>query len=73
MPALLDSRDLRLLIGAGIVMLLLLAVAYALSPAPAQQSMGFPSSESSDWYGAKAAYLLLQNLGYDVKILPIAA
>jgi len=67
MPALLDSRDLRLLIGAGIVMLLLLAVAYALSPAPAQQSMGFPSSESSDWYGAKAAYLLLQNLGYDVQ------
>ncbi len=67
MPALLDSRDLRLLIGAGVVMLVLLGLTYAISPAPAQQSMGFPSSDSSGWYGAKAAYVLLEELGYSVE------
>jgi len=64
MPAFLDARDLRILIGAGVVMLLLLGLTYAFSPAPAQQSMGFPSSYSEEWAGAKAAFLLLQDLGY---------
>jgi len=64
MPAILDARDLRILIGAGVVMLLLLGLTYAFSPAPAQQSMGFPSSYSEDWSGAKAAFLLLEDLGY---------
>ncbi len=67
MPALLDSRDLRLLIGAGAVMLVLLGLTYAFSPVPAQQSMGFPSSYSADWVGAKGAFLLLENLGYRVE------
>ncbi len=69
MPAVLDARDFRLLIGAGVVMLLLLGLTYAFSPAPAQQSMGFPSSDSNDWYGAKAAFLLLKDLGYRVERL----
>jgi len=67
MPAFLDARDLRLLIGAGVVMLLLLGLTYAFTPAPAQQSMGFPSSYSEEWAGAKAAFLLLQDLGYRVE------
>ncbi len=67
MPALLDSRDLRLLIGAGIVMLLLLGLTYAVSPPAAQQSLGYPSSYATDWAGAKAAFSLLDELGYRVE------
>lgn len=67
MPAVLDSRDLRLLIGAGVLMLVLLGLTYAVSPPPAQQSIGYPSSYSDEWAGAKAAFLLLQNLGYRVE------
>jgi hypothetical protein len=67
MPAFLDPRDLRILIGAGVVMLVLLGLVYAVGPAPAQQSIGFPSSYSSEWAGAKAAFLLLQDEGYHVE------
>lgn len=68
MPALLDARDLRLLIAAGVVMLLLLGLTYAISPPPpAQQAIEFPSTYSSNWAGAKAAFLLLRQLGYRVE------
>jgi hypothetical protein len=67
MPSVLDARDIRLLIGAVAVMVLLLGLTYAISPPPAQQSIGFPSSYSTEWAGAKAAFLLLQNLGYDAE------
>jgi hypothetical protein len=67
MPSFLDARDLRLLIGAGVVMLVLLGLTYAVAPTPAQQSVGYPSSYSSDWYGAKAAFVLLQEQGYHVE------
>lgn len=68
MPSVLDARDLRLLIGAGIVMLLLLGLSYVISPPPpAQQAIGFPSSYSSNWAGTKAAYALLDDLGYNVE------
>jgi len=67
MPAALDARDLRLLIGAGVLMLVLLGLTYAVSPPTAQQSIGYPSSYSDDWAGAKAAYLLLQRMGYRVE------
>jgi hypothetical protein len=60
----LDTSDRRLLIAAVAVMLILLGVTYVLAPAPAQKSMGFPSSYSSEWAGAKAAFLLLNQLGY---------
>jgi hypothetical protein len=64
MPAFLDASDRRLLIGAGIVMALLLALTYALAPTPAQQSLGYPSSYSPEWDGAKAAFLLLNEMGH---------
>jgi hypothetical protein len=67
MPAFLDSGDRRLLIGAGVAMVVLLALTFALAPAPSQQSIGYPSSYSSDWAGAKAAFLLLDELGYRVE------
>ena len=64
MPAFLDAGDRRLLIGAGVAMVVLLALTFALAPAPAQQSIGYPSSYSPEWAGAKAAFLLLNQLGY---------
>ena len=67
MPAFLDSRDLRFLIGAGVVMIALVGLTYAVGPAPAQQSLGYPSSYASEWAGAKAAFLLLQEQGYQVE------
>jgi hypothetical protein len=67
MPSFLDSRDLRFLIGAGVVMVVLLGLTFALGPAPVQQSLGYPSSYASEWTGAKAAYLLLEEQGYRVE------
>jgi Domain of unknown function (DUF4350) len=67
MPGFLDAGDRRLLIGAGIAMIVLLALTFALAPEPAQQSIGYPSSYSSEWGGAKAAFLLLNQLGYDAE------
>ena len=68
MPSFLDARDLRLLITAGVVMLVLLGLTYVISPPPpAQQTVGYPSSYSSNWAGAKAAFVLLRELGYRVE------
>jgi hypothetical protein len=67
MPAFLDAGDRRLLIAAGVVMVVLLALTFALAPAPKQQSIGSPSSYSSEWAGGRAAFLLLNQLGYRVE------
>ncbi len=67
MPAFLDSRDLRFLIGAGVVLVVLLGITYAVGPVPAQQALGYPSSYASQWAGAKAAFLLLEEQGYHVE------
>jgi hypothetical protein len=68
MPSFLDARDLRLLIVAGIVMVVLLGLTYVVTPPPPpQQALGYPSSYSSNWAGAKAAFLLLRELGYHVE------
>jgi hypothetical protein len=67
LPAIIDSRDRQLVIGAVIIMLLLLGLTYVLRPVPAQQAIGSPSSYSSEWLGTKAAFLLLQESGYHVE------
>jgi len=67
MSAFLDSRDLRFLIGAGVALVVLLGITYAVGPVPAQQALGYPSSYASEWAGAKAAFLLLQEQGYRVE------
>jgi hypothetical protein len=67
MPSFLDARDIRLLIGTGAVMLVLLGVTYVVAPPPAEQSTGYPSTYSSDWSGAEAAFLLLDEGGYHVE------
>src|SRR5665213_2997073 len=48
-------------------MVVLFGFTYALKPAPAHQSTGYPSTYSSDWDGAKAAFTLLQNSGYQAE------
>src|SRR5258706_556485 len=67
MPALFDSRDRQLVIGAVVVMFVLLGLTYVLRPLPAKQAIGTPSSYSTDWLGTKAAFLLLQQSGYRVE------
>jgi hypothetical protein len=66
MPAALDARDRRLLIVAGLVLAALL-LAGAVISGPGQNGPGYPSSYSAGWRGAKAAYLLLTELGYSVE------
>ena len=67
MSAFIDARDRQLVIGAVAVMFALLGLTYVLRPAPAQQAVGIPSTYSTDWLGAKGAFLLLQESGYRVE------
>jgi hypothetical protein len=67
MPAGLDRTDRSILIGAGILVLFLAIATAFLNPSRRGGRTGYPSSYSTAWDGAKAAYLLLQELGYDVQ------
>ena len=65
MPGPLGRNDTKILIAGGAVLALLIAAAVLLSP-PEQDMTGFPSSYATGARGGKAAYLLLQELGYTV-------
>ena len=65
MPRVIDSRDRQLVIGAGALLLVLVAVAALMGPAQVTGSAALPSSYSPAWGGAKGAYLLLGELGYN--------
>lgn len=67
MPQGLDAGDRKLLIGAGAFLVVLIAAAALISPRQSQGPAGYPSSYSASWDGAKAGYLLLQDLGYRVR------
>ena len=67
MPAGLDRTDRSLLIGTGVLVLILAIATSLLTPSRRGGRTGFPSSYSTSWDGAKAAYLLLGELGYDVE------
>jgi hypothetical protein len=62
----LDRGDRRLLIGGGIALLLIVAATAYLSP-PEDQPVFFPSTYSAASGGAKAAYLLLEEMGYNIQ------
>jgi len=62
MPNTLDAGDRKLLIGAGVLVI----CAALLSPRRSEGMSAYPSSYSTNWDGAKGAYLLLQDLGYRV-------
>jgi hypothetical protein len=66
MPHALDSGDRKLLIGAGVLLAVLLVASTFLTPKRSTGTSSFPSSYSADWDDAKGAYLLLQDLGYQV-------
>jgi hypothetical protein len=67
MPTSLAPGDRKLLIIAVLLITLLSVVALLLSPKAQEASQGFASSYSTDSGGAKAAYLLLGELGYPVE------
>lgn len=62
----LERGDQRLLIAGGIALLLIVAATAYLSP-PEDEPVFFPSSYSAASGGAKAAYLLLEEMGYSVE------
>ncbi len=67
MPTAFEREDRKLLIGAGVLMVALVALAAVLGPAQVTGPATVPSSYSPAWGGAKAAYLLLEKLGYRVE------
>jgi Domain of unknown function (DUF4350) len=66
MPQSLDSADRKLLIGAGALFLALAIGSAIISPPQVAGVSSIPSSYSAAWDGTKAAYSLLEQLGYDV-------
>jgi Domain of unknown function (DUF4350) len=66
MPNTLDAGDRKLLIGAGVLLVVLVISAALLTPRRSEGMSAYPSSYSTNWDGAKGAYLLLQDLGYRV-------
>jgi hypothetical protein len=58
--------DRKILIGAGIVLVALTAGAFLVTPAPAEEDRGIATTYSSGSGGARAAFLLLKELGYNV-------
>ena len=66
MPNTLNAGDRKLLIGAGVLLIVLVIAAALLAPRRSEGASAYPSSYSGNWDGAKAAYLLLQDLGYRV-------
>ena len=66
MPARLDRTDRSILIGTVILVVVLGIATAVLGTSRERGRAGYPSSYSTQWDGAKAAYLLLERLGYDV-------
>lgn len=66
MPLNLNQKDRKLFLGAGFIFVLLVVAALAFSSADRGQAE-YPSSYSSASGGAKAAYLLLSDTGYNVQ------
>jgi Domain of unknown function (DUF4350) len=67
MPARLDRTDRAILIGAACLVVILAIATALITPSRRAGRTGYPSSYSSTWDGAKAAYLVLQDLGYNVR------
>jgi len=67
MPSGLDSADRKLLIAAGVLLIVVAILSAVVSPPKSDQQSGYPSSYSSSWDGAKAAYEVLQASGYQIE------
>jgi uncharacterized protein DUF4350 len=66
MPVVIPSGDRKLLVFVGLFILLIVA-ALALLSGEEGEDISFPSSYSAKSHGAKAAYLLLQESGYNLQ------
>lgn len=66
MPIKIDRSDRRLILWASLIFLVMM-VALSILSSNDQADSGVPSSYSSQASGAKAAYLLLGELGYKVE------
>jgi hypothetical protein len=66
MPGAITSADRKLLLGAAAVALVLMAGTVVIGPGERKSESSVPSSYSPDSGGALAAYLLLEDLHYDV-------
>ncbi len=62
----LDSADRKLLIAAGVLFAILVVVAAMVSRPQVNGMPSAPSTYSASWDGAEGAFLLLQQLGYNV-------
>ena len=67
MPVSLDPADRRILILFGSILLVVLAIGAFVFPSNSAKGPSFPTTRSSASEGAKAAYLLLTDLGYTVE------
>lgn len=67
MPASVDAGDRKLLIISGSLLAAIGLIGFLVAPGPEGPQAGFPSSYSTIAGGGKAAYLLLENLGYRVE------
>src|SRR6266404_4886331 len=66
MPASIDPADRKLLLIGGAILLMLTAGLAFVGADSQEEGMSIPSTYSSDSGGARAAYLLLQDLHYNV-------
>src|SRR5260370_17403942 len=66
MPTSIDPGDRKLLLIGGAILLVLTAGLALVGINPEEQGMGIPSTYSAGSSGARAAYLLLQDLHYKV-------
>jgi uncharacterized protein DUF4350 len=65
MPSALDSGDRKLLLAGGAILLLLITATVIFAPSPDEaEGQGVPTTYSTTNSGTQAAYLLLQELGY---------
>ncbi len=65
MPSTLDPGDRKLMMIAGVILLVLIVVTVTFAPPPEEgEGQGIPTTYSTTNSGAQAAYLLLQELGY---------
>jgi hypothetical protein len=67
MPSGIDRTDRTILIFAGVILLGLAIATGLLNRSNQQGRAEFPSTYSTNWDGAKAAYLLLEKMGYAVR------
>ncbi|MBS1842126.1 MAG: DUF4350 domain-containing protein [Acidobacteria bacterium] len=63
----LERSERKLVLGAGVLLVILVVVSVLVSPPENANGTGGASSYSAEWSGTKAGYLFLQGMGYRVE------